>query len=158
MSKDIQLFETGSGGDFSIVGADLLLSETLFQNIYISLFGGNIETSTKGNEIEGELRSDYWGNSLFENNNPSKQFNSETERIVCNIVLNASGRIEVEKAVAQDLAHLSEIVNLEIQVAITGLSSLSITIGITEAPNQQEKRLQFIVDQAKTEVIINQFI
>ena len=64
-SKDLHLFESGSGGDFEIINNDLSLSETIFQSIYISLFGGNIETSTLGNEVAGQERYDYWGNSLL---------------------------------------------------------------------------------------------
>ena len=63
-TRDIGLHESGSGGEFTILNDDLLLSETLFNTIYIALFGGNVEADTLGNEIVGEERFDYWGNSF----------------------------------------------------------------------------------------------
>ena len=86
-TTDIHLFETGSGGDFAIVNEDLLMGESLYQQIYLALFGGNIEASTKQSYLESEERFDYWGNSLIWNTTKTKQFNSETERIIQNTTL-----------------------------------------------------------------------
>ena len=153
MSKDILLYETGSGGDFSIQGNDIQLSETLFQNIYISLFGGNIEASTTGSEIEGEVRSDYWGNQLFQANSKPKQFNSVTESLLSNVVLNSGGRLSIQRAVEQDLEHLSNIVQFSVAVNIVSTHKVQIVINTTALANQQQKSYQLIYDNAKNEVI-----
>ena len=88
-TTDIQLYETGSGGDFAIVNNDLLMGESLYQQIMLALFGGNIQASTKQFYLETEERFDYWGNSLIWKDVKSKQFNSETERTLKNNALNS---------------------------------------------------------------------
>ena len=98
-TKDIGLFESGSGGDFTLLNGDLVLSESLFNTVYIALFGGNVESSTVGNEIVGEERNDYWANELVYRNNPEKQYNSQTERTLNTTVINSSGRLVIEQAV-----------------------------------------------------------
>ena len=77
MAKDLLLYENGNGGELLINNLDVALVDTLFQQVYICLFGGNIEANTKGNEKKGEQREDWWGNSLMFNNNSEKQFNSK---------------------------------------------------------------------------------
>ena len=59
-TTDITLYETGSGGDFYLLNDDLNTGEALFQNIYLALFGGNYEDSTKSAYVENEQRFDYW--------------------------------------------------------------------------------------------------
>lgn len=38
MTKDINLHESGSGGEISIINNDLVLGEALFQQVYLALF------------------------------------------------------------------------------------------------------------------------
>lgn len=157
-SKDIHLFESGSGGDFEIINNDLALSETIFQSIYISLFGGNIEASTLGNEISGQERYDYWGNSLLFKNDTNKQFNSETERILDNVVLNSSGRLQIKQAVENDLVYLKQIAVYSVDIFILSKNSLKISIKLTSLANQATTELAFIFDNAKNEIITERTI
>lgn len=157
-SKDLHLFESGSGGDFEIINNDLSLSETIFQSIYISLFGGNIETSTLGNEVAGQERYDYWGNSLLFSENKNKQFNSETERVLDNIVLNSSGRLQVKQAVENDLIYLKNIAIYSVDIFILSRNSLKISISLTSLSNQATTLLAFIFDNASNEIITERTI
>jgi len=157
-TKDISLAETGDGGDFSIVNDDLLMNESMYQQIYLALFGGNIEASTKESYAESEDRFDYWGNSLIWGDEKTKQFNSETERVLQNVALNSSGRLAIEQAVNKDLSYLKDVVNLTIEVSILNVNRIQITIGFSELSNQQDKVLQMVFDNIKNELIIEKVL
>lgn len=154
MTKDILLFESGRGGDMKILNNDLSLTENLFQQIYLSLFGGNIESNTKGNELISQERNDYWANELFYWNDKNKQWNSNTERTLRDSVLNSSGRLEILRAIEKDLDYLKSIVDVKVEVQITDVNRVNIHINISGLENQQERILQLIWDNAKSELII----
>lgn len=156
--KDIALYETGSGGDFFVENNDLSLSNTLVNNIYISLFGGNIEDSTTGFEIEGQLREDWWANSLIFSEQKQRQFNSETERILRNAVLNSSGRIEVIRAVENDLKHLKSFAKILVDTTVLSSNKIVIFVKITSLDNEEEKTIKIIWDSLKNEAIIEKTI
>lgn len=158
MSKDILLFETGNGGDLLVLNNDLSLVETLFQQVYLRLFGGNVEANTTGNEIEGQQREDWWANSLFFNNKKDKQFNSNTERVLDNVTLNTSGRIDIARAVETDLEGLKNIADISINVVILSHIKLKIEIRLQKPGGIEDKILQFIWDNARKEVIIDRTI
>lgn len=157
-TTDILLYESGDGGDFAIVNNDLLMGESLYQQILLALFGGNIEASTKASYLETEDRFDYWGNSLIWKDVKTKQFNSETERTIRSIALNSSGRLTLIQAVNQDLDYLKTVADIEIEVQIVDNSRLRIIVTFSEKTNQQDKLLQLVYDNAKGEVIIEKII
>ena len=157
-TTDISLVETGSGGDFSILNNDLMMGESLYQQIYLALFGGNIEASTKQSYLETEERFDYWGNSLIWKDVKTKQFNSETERTLGNIALNSSGRLSILQAVNNDLDYLKGVVDFTVEVGIDSVSRISITVNFKEKTNQQDKVLQMVWNNSKNEVIITKII
>lgn len=157
-TTDILLYETGSGGDFAIVNNDLLMGESLYQQIMLALFGGNIEASTKQFYLETEDRFDYWGNNLIWKDVKTKQFNSETERTIRSIALNSSGRLALIQAVEQDLSYMKAVADISVDVEILGVSKTRIVINFTEKTNQQDKLLQLVYDNAKGEVIIEETI
>jgi phage gp46-like protein len=157
-TTDIVLYETGSGGDFALLADDLLMGESLYQNIYLALFGGNIEASTKSGYLTTEQRFDYWGNDLIWKDQKSKQFNSETERVLKNTTLNSQGRIAILTSANNDLAYLKGVVDLSIDVNIKSISRVAIIVTFKEKTNQQDKVLQLIFDNIKNEVIIEKLI
>lgn len=157
-TTDINLFETGASGDFAIVNDDLLMGETLYQQIYLALFGGNFEASTKDAYLQSEERFDYWGNGLVWKNEKSIQFNSETERVIQNTTLNSSGRLIVIQAVNNDLEYLKSLINFSVEVQIPKHDWLRIIINFSAKSNQQNKVLQMVYDNAKKEVIIEKII
>lgn len=157
-TTDIILFETGSGGDFAIVNDDLLMGESLYEQVYLALFGGNIKASTKVSYLESEERFDYWGNGLVWNDEKTKQFNSETERTLGQVALNSAGRLAVLQAVNSDLEYLKGVASFTADVSIESVSRVSITVAFSEKTNQQDKVLQMVWDNLKNEVIINRLI
>jgi phage gp46-like protein len=157
-TKDLTLYETGSGGDLLIQSKDLTLSESLFQSIYIALFGGNIEAETTGDEAVGEERFDFWANGLIFSESAGKQFNSRTEKTLREVAINSSGRAVISRAVNSDLIFLKNISNFEVNVVILNINKVSIEIKMQSLTNQQNQSLQFIWDNAKGEVVENRII
>lgn len=153
--KDIALYETGDGGDLLINNNDLSSTEILIHQVYLCLFGGNIESDTKGNELKSQIRDDWWANSLIFKNRIKKQFNSRTERILNKVVLNSSGRIEIENSVKEDLKDFTKIISLSVSVKIPSPDRVDILISLKEKENKEQKTLQFIWDNAKKEIILN---
>lgn len=158
MSKDILLFENGNGGEILVLNNDVSLVEILYQQVYIMLFGGNLEANTTGNEISGQRRDDWWGNSLLFRDDVSKQFNSNTERVLDSVALNTSGRIDIIRAVESDLITLKSIANISINVVILSHSKLKIEVKLEKPETLENKLFQFIWDNATKEVIIDKTI
>lgn len=158
MAKDILLYETGNGGDMSISNNDLDTVEMLLQQAYICLFGGNIEADTRGDEIESEIREDWWANSLHFKDSPGKQFNSDTERTLNTTAINSSGRIKIIRAVEGDLKNLKKIANFSVDVQINSTNKITIFVKLSAPDNQQDKTLQILWDNAKKEIIFDKII
>lgn len=157
-TNDILLFENFASGDFAIKDDDLLMGESLYQQIYLALFGGNLEDSTKQSYTEKEERFDYWGNSLIWGDASSVQFNSETERTIQNNALNSSGRLAIIQACNVDLAYLSDVITFSAEVSIMSVNKLQITVNFTEKTNQQDRQLVLVYENAKNELIIDRVL
>jgi len=158
MTKDILLFENGSGGEMKIFSNDLALVATLYNQVYLAFFGGNLKANTKGNELPDQQRFDYWANSLLFSGAPKKQFNSNLERALGETVYNSSGRIEIENAAKKDLEVLNGIVNTTVAVSIVSESRIRININLSGLNNNEQGKLQFIWNNAKKEIVIEEQI
>jgi len=157
-TKDINLHESGSGGEMAIVSNDLLMGEVLFQQVYLALFGGNIEANTIGNELVSEERFDYWANPLFFAQTQIKQFNSNTERELQSVVLNTSGRLRIIQSVNEDLSYLTILLNYKVDVEFVGTNHIRIIVNFTQKGSQENRVLQLVYDNAKGELIIEKTI
>jgi hypothetical protein len=157
-TKDINLFEGGSGGEMRILNSDLLMAETIYQTIYLALYGGNVEQSTTSEETDLEENFDYWGNQLFYSNNPDKWFNSQTERTLSTVSLNGEGRKLIEDAVNADLQFLNNVVNFEVEVSISSNNRAEIAIFISEFQNQSDRQLKMVWENSRNELIIQEII
>jgi hypothetical protein len=157
-TKDINLFEGGSGGEMRILNSDLLMAETIYQTIYLALYGGNVEQDTTSEETDLEENFDYWGNQLFYSNNPDKWFNSQTERTLSTVSLNGEGRKLIEDAVNADLQFLNNVVNFEVEVSISSNNRAEIAIFISEFQNQSDRQLKMVWENSRNELIIQEII
>jgi len=153
MSKDLLLYESGNGGNLLVKNSDITLVESLYQQCYLALFGGNLEANTTGSEIPTQIREDWWANSLLNDKKPNKQFNSNTERVLDKVALNTSGRIEIERAVEDDLKTLRNIADFTIKVIILSTNKVTIEIVMLRPGDLDDKSFQFIWDNAAREII-----
>ncbi len=158
MSLDILLYENGNGGDLEILGGDLATTETIFQQMYLALFGGNVEQNTPDVRESDEESFSWWANTLFFENQESRQFNSNTERAINNNVLNTSGRLAIETAVNTDLEYLRNISNFTSSVSILSNNILSISVSLEQPEGIQDREIQFIWDNVTGVEIIEKSI
>jgi len=151
---DLSIYETGSGGDLELRGNDIAGSSGLFSMVYMAFFGGNTEASTTGNEIDSELRNDWFGNSLLFDDQPEIQFNSHLERALNETALNSQGRITIERAAKMDLEFMKDLANISVDVSIISDHRVQIDVRIQEPENLQQKDFQIIWDNLESEIII----
>lgn len=157
-TKDILLYESGDGGEMSIQSNDLALAETLYMQVYLAMFGGNVEENTKTSYLVNEDRFDWWGNTLFFADVKSKQFNSNTERTLKNVSLNSSGRLEIIRSMNEDLSYLSDVLDYNVDVELLNVNKIRLIVAFSQKGNQEDKILQLVYDNAKNEIIIEQVI
>ncbi|MCK4521556.1 MAG: hypothetical protein KAU20_03200 [Nanoarchaeota archaeon] len=147
------IIETGDGGDAVLNGNDLQVINGLQNMPYIAMFGGNIEASTVGEKLPNEQAYDWWGNNLLMLNDPSLQFNSDLERLLDNIVLNSSGRLEILSTVKKDLKFMLGFAELEVEVSIVTVDRILIYLKIQEPGNLQSNEYTYIWDSMSSELI-----
>lgn len=148
---DLRIVETFDGGDAVLKGNDLEIVSG-FQNMpYIGLFGGNIEESTRTYN-EGEQRFDFWGNTLFHDQDSKIQFNSDTERILAQVALSSSGRLLIEQAVKRDLSFMGDFSSVTSSVSIIDNNRIKIHIIIQEPENVQSNEFTYIWDSTEQEL------
>lgn len=118
----------GNGGDLKLLGNDIALVYGNENQVYLALFGGNVEQNTPP-IVTANQTEDFWGNNLFWPNDPSRQFNSNTERILNTTALNSAGRIIIENAVKSDLKFLQDLgATVNVVVTIPGINMVNINI------------------------------
>ena len=140
MIKDISIYESGDGGDINLINDDIELSHTLFNQVYLALFGGNIQQSTGEQDTNLEERLDWWGNILMQKDS---QFNSLTERQLLTTVVNGNSLQNLESVVERDLEFLAEYANVNVDVEMEDYNRISINIQVIE-PNQREQKMRFL--------------
>lgn len=158
MIKDISIFESGSGGDLLIINDDLTLTNLLFQIVYLSLFGGNIEASTLGNERPGVVRDDWWANSLLFKDQIEQQMNSQTEMTLNKVALNSSGRLLIQDSVRNDLRHMATFADVSSDVILNELNKVQIIVRLNQYQNKEINEFEFIWDNVEKTVISSRII
>ena len=153
--KDFSIYESGDGGELLIVDDDFNLTEVLFELVYLALFGGNVESITLGNEKDGDVRNDWWANSLLFKNNAAKQMNSLTEKTLRTTALSSAGRIAIQNSVDQDLQFLRQIVDISTEVAIKDKHRVEIYVRLNRYKGKEDVKLQFLWDNIQNTVIMN---
>jgi len=88
---DIQVLETGNGGDIFLKGNDLVAVTGVENMPYLGTFGGD---------------ANWWGNDLLFSENETFQFTSETNVLLNNVALTSGNRLLIEEAIKRDLQFL----------------------------------------------------
>lgn len=159
MAYDLLLIERGDGGDFKINPTRTdLETVTGFQNmVYLALFGGNVEQSTK-QYLAGEQRFDWWGNSTLFRNRQNSQMNSTTERILRDTALNSQGRLIIEQAVKSDLKFMEDFAQVEVFVSLVDVDRVEINVKLIKPNSEADSEITFIWDSTLNELIENKYI
>lgn len=146
---DIMIFESGDGGELLLENGDLATISGLTNQVYLALFGGNIEQDTSDELDELDNRSDWWGNSLI---GDEAQFNSTFERALNSVALTTNGISVLEDAAKEDLEFLSEIANVEVEGSIPDINKFQLDVKLTE-PDGVSTKIKFLWDGTKSELI-----
>ena len=155
---DLSMYDDGNGGAWANTANDLQLVTSLWNQPYLALFGGQYEQSTPLDEADLQNsieRFDWWGNSIMAPDDPSLQFNSQTERTLDTISLSNEGLLEAQKAVLFDLAYLRDIADVEATVTLDGINRVRIHIRMIEPTNLSERNFVFLWDGTRVEEIIS---
>jgi len=152
MNIDLLLIENGSGGELVLENGDLKTIQGLQNFIYLALFGGNVEGSTK--EIIGtEQRFYWWANDALLDELQEQQMNSETEKLLNKIVMNSQGRLKLIEAVKEDLEFMSAFGDVAVNVIFEGVDRVNIDVTIQQLSNEADVKFTFIWDATKRELL-----
>jgi len=149
--ENYSIYDNGDGGQLFIQNNDIQKSGGLGVAVYLKLFGGNVDASTTGQEVSGEIRKDWWGNNRFDTSR--KWINSETERVLRGASLTDQSLIDIEEAVKTDLESLKIFGEISVSVAYPGLNRVSIAITIKQVA--QDAEILVVWDATKNEIIQN---
>lgn len=146
---DIRLIENSNGGDMVFENGDIQLISEVYQQPYLSHFGGNKEMST-GDIVENEgSNNDWWGNSLL-TEQPNCQLNSSFEKALAETPLSSSGRITLERIASEDLEYLSGFAESQSSVVITNVDKIKLTDNIAK---ENSVNFSYIWDSFKDEIL-----
>ena len=144
---DLQINETGNGGDLVFNTNDISLTSEVYNQPYLAHFGGNKEALTL-DYVQGEERKDYWANTLLLQD--KERFDSEFEKMLNNTELSSSGRLKLEQSASNDLTFLDGFSDKTSNVSITGSDRILLSETLTEGNN---KSFTYIWGEAKDEII-----
>lgn len=148
---DLKLIETYDGGDCVLKGNDLEMISGLQNMPYIGLFGGNVEQSTTGPKTTEET-FDFWGNFLFHPTEQPIWFNSKTEKLLKEVSLTSSGRIQIEEQVKSDIDFMTTFAQVSVKVSLIGVDKIKIYIQLIEPNKQDSTDLVYIWDATQEEL------
>lgn len=147
------IYEDGNGGMLYNLNNDIARTESLNMLAYLEMFGGNKEASTKKENVQGQLRKDWWANDTSESSD--KWINSETERTLSGIELSGRSIAKIKQSVVKDLKQLEQYGEIEVTVTLPGINKVKILVTIKEPSRKNSNTLIFIWDATKKEIIEN---
>jgi hypothetical protein len=139
---DLAIIETENGGDLQLLGKDLAVVYGNENQMYLAMFGGNVEQDTEAVVTLAES-DDFWANSLLFPSDAFLQFNSKVERLLNTTELSSSGRVVIENGVKGDLKFLKSL-GAEITVSVTIPATNIVTIQINAVFKNGQKSVTII--------------
>lgn len=146
---DLRIIESFNGGDLLFANGDIQLTSEVYNQPYLAHFGGNIEQSTE-DITEGEIKSDWWANSLLLSDNQNEQLNSKFEKSLNEIALSSSGRIQLQEIAKEDLSYLESFSESESTVKILSIDKIRLSEQIYKGSNNA---FSYIWEEAKDQII-----
>src|SRR6187397_3231172 len=130
---DVLLRHTPDGGDVTIEGGLVLMSEGLETAAYLSLFGGNRDD---GADDAGE-RVQWWGN--LGETEPARIYRSETQYLLGSLPAVPSNLLRMERAAMRDLEWLvatGAARSVTVSASIPGLDRVRLDVKIVTLKEQ----------------------
>ncbi len=154
---DLELIESGDGGDIIKKSKDLSVIFGFENMPYIAMFGGNSEQSTPLTRLSTEQDFSFWGNNLLHPGDASVQFNSETERALKTVALTSFGRPLIQQAVQKDLVFMQEFAEVTVEVTLPMHDHVLIGIRLRQPDNLQAQDFVYIWSATKQELLQKEF-
>lgn len=129
---DVLLRHTDNGGEITLQGGLLLMSEGLETAAYLSLFGGNED------DPGGEDTSLQWWGNLLETES-ERQYRSETQRLLQSLPAIPANLRRFEQAAGRDLKWMVETglaQSVTAEATIPGVNRVALRIVIITATGQ----------------------
>lgn len=147
---DLSIYESGQGGE--IAPGNNLYTSSLWNMIYIALFGGNPGEITPRVRASNEQAFDYWANALLIAQDKAAQFNSLTEHTLNTTALSSSGRLAIEQSAKKDLEFMQAFAEVSVSVSID-LDRVHINIKVQEPEAKQALAFTYIWDATRNEAV-----
>lgn len=129
MTFDLEIIETGNGGDLVLLRNDLSVVNGIDNMPYLGMFGGNVAASTTAERAADA--KDWWGNNLLMQSDFAIQFNSIVEKTLNTTGLSSSGRVIIENAIIEDLQFLAPVAKIKVSVSIVATDRINVDIKIS---------------------------
>jgi phage gp46-like protein len=130
---DVLLRQTNDGGEITIRGGLLLLSEGLETAAYLSLFGGN-----EDDPGEADTALEWWGNVL--DPDPDLAYRSETQFLVQGLPAIPANLRRIEQAAGRDLKWMIDTgaaQSVTVEATIPAVNRVRIALVIITATGQR---------------------
>lgn len=141
------LYDNGSGGRKEIKGNTPVINSSLHTELYIALFGGQVEKPTTGQTETKNIEKGWWGNKPY---NPQRWVNSETEAQLKGMVINPNNISKLESALKNDLKKFEKYGTVSFTI---GVKTNRVDINIKIAGDSKE--YLFVWDNTVKDVIIS---
>lgn len=129
---DVLLRQTNDGGDITIQGGLLLMSDGLETAAYLSLFGGN-----EDDPADTDPTLQWWGNLL--ESEAARAYRSETQFLLAALPAIPANLRRIEQAVARDLKWMIDTAlaqSVAVEATIPALNRVRIGLAIVTATGQ----------------------
>jgi phage gp46-like protein len=130
---DVLLRQTNDGGDITIQGGLLLMSEGLETAAYLSLFGGN-----EDDPGDTDTTLQWWGNLLEAA--PERAYRSETQALLHALPAIPANLRRIEQAASRDLQWLLDTArasSVTVEATIPAIDRVAISLVIITTTGQQ---------------------
>jgi phage gp46-like protein len=138
------IIENGNGGSIVLNGGKIETTASVWTDVYIALFGGNVgeQTTTK---VKKE-NNDWWGNDRLAGS--YSWTNSQTETMLRGMTLTIPNKAKLKTTIETDLKKLKDLGNFNVDVNYTGLNRVEIII------KTQNEAKTFVYDKFTNSIIL----
>lgn len=130
---DVLLQQSNDGGEITLQGGLLLLSEGLETAVYLSLFGGNEDDP---GDVDSPLQ--WWGNLLEVE--PERSYRSETQYLLKSLPAIPANLRRIEQAAARDLQWMLDTENAQsvtVEATIPALNRVQLDVTVITTAGQR---------------------
>ena len=155
IGSDISIYESGLGGEIALTVNDVDMTDSLYNQVYLAWFGGNIKESHVDAESgSGEENLSYWQNDLLLDDESNKMI-SGTEIALSNVSFTSQGLYELLNIAKHDLEFLKDLGEVEVKIEVVTTNLIKLVVDIKSNFDDKNYIYKFIWDSTVKELIKN---